>query len=60
MRTSRGRTLDASILAQGTNQEARHESRKRPDPPTEARRAGTCHDGRAAGHGQLINAGAGR
>ena len=29
---------------------------QRPDPPTEARRAGTCHDGRAASHGQLTNA----
>src|SRR5262249_21322924 len=30
--TSRGRTLDAPILSQGTNQ-ARRGSRKRPDPP---------------------------
>src|SRR5262249_48782361 len=29
---------------------------ERPSPPTEARWAGTCHDGRAASHGQLNNA----
>jgi hypothetical protein len=45
MRTSGDQgALDAPMLSQGTNQ-ARHGSRKRPDPPGLGdRRAGTCHD----------------